>query len=91
MTREQFGTAVELLQQDVWPDSRPDPVIQVFIAVCRIMKRQRGLSDDAGWDYFSPELRAQIGEFLASLDYGQRENLRLIAEKTLLVEKTAFH
>ena len=90
MTREQFDTAVELLQQDVWPDSQPDPVVLVFIAVCRIIARRHGISEFY-CDYFSPDLRAQTREFLAALSAVKREDLKLVAEKVTLVEKTALH
>jgi hypothetical protein len=91
MTKQQFDTAVEQLQQN-----RPDGEwleihARIVTAACFVIKQRKGVRDDAQWAVPPErELLAMVREFLDDLSAIQRNRLKRIAE-SLRMEKTTLH
>lgn len=69
MTKQQFDTAVEQLQQNQGPDSEWLEIhARIVTAACFVIKERQGVPDDAEWT-LPPEreLLAMVREFLADL------------------------
>jgi hypothetical protein len=92
MTKLQFDTAVEQLQQNQRPDGEWLEIhARIVTAACFVIKQRQGVSDDAEWTVPpEPELLAMVGEFLADLSAIQRKRLKHIAE-SLRMEKMTLH
>jgi hypothetical protein len=77
MTKQQFDEAVDLLEQEVWPEDEDECRALVFTASCFIMRQRLRLPDDAAW--LGPSA-GQLSEFLVGLNEVQRKRLKQIAE-----------
>jgi hypothetical protein len=75
MTKLQFDTAVEQLQQNQRPDGEWLEIhARIVTAACFVIKQRQGVSDDAEWTVPpEPELLAMVGEFLADLSATAQE------------------
>ena len=87
MTKQQFDEAVDLLEQEVWPDDENECRSRVFVASCSVMRQRVRLPDDEAWLGPSAE---ELSEFLLGLNEVQRERLKQIAE-TLIGGPVSFH
>jgi hypothetical protein len=84
MTKQQFDTAVDLLQQNLWPESELDSQARVFTAACYVIKHRRSIPDDVDWPGpITAELMTELSEFFAGLDDVQRKKLKRIAESLI--------
>ena len=92
MTKQQFDTAVEQLEQNQRPDGEwLDIHARIVTAACFVIKQRQGVPDDAEWTVPpEPELLAMVREFLVDLSAIQRKRLKRIAE-SLKMEKTTLH
>jgi hypothetical protein len=91
MTKQQFDTAMEQLQQNQRPDGEWLEIHARIVTACFVIKQRQGVPDDAEWT-LPPEreLLAMVREFLADLSAIQRNRLKRIAE-SLRMEKTTLH
>jgi len=88
MTRQQFDTAVDLLQRKQQSDSEIQA--RVIAAALSVISHRRGITDDNWPGSLTPELMTELSEFLSGLDNGQRKKLKSIAD-SLIMEKTPLH
>ena len=49
MTKQQFDEAVDLLEQEVWPDDEDECCVRVFTASYFVMRQRLRLPDDEAW------------------------------------------
>jgi hypothetical protein len=92
MTKEQFDTAVEQLQQNQRPD---DEWLEIHARIVTtayfVIKQRQGVPDDAEWTVPpEPKLLAMVREFLADLSALQRKRLKRVAE-SIRMERTTLH
>jgi hypothetical protein len=92
MTKQQFDTAVDLIQRNPWSGGELDELqARIVAAACCVIKQRRGVPDDIDWTVPpEPELKTMVREFLAGLSAIQRKRLKQIAE-SLIMEKTTLH
>jgi hypothetical protein len=86
MTQQQFDEAVDLLEQEEWPDDQDECRARVFAASCSVMRQRLRLPDDEAGLGPSAE---ELSEFLVGLNEVQRKRLKQIAET--LMPKVSFH
>jgi hypothetical protein len=77
MTKQQFDEAVDLLEQEVWPDDEDECRALVFTASYFVMRQRLRLPDDEAW--LGPSA-GQLSEFLVGLNEVQRKRLKQVAE-----------
>jgi hypothetical protein len=88
MTKQQFDEAVDLLEQEVWPDDEDECCVRVFTASYFVMRQRLRLPDDEAWVGPSAE---KLSEFLVGLNEVQRKRLKQIAETLIGGPETIFH
>jgi hypothetical protein len=90
MTKRQFDEAVDLLEQEVWPDDDDEDECRarVFAASYFVMRQHLRLPDDDAW--LGPSAK-ELSEFLTSLSEVQRKRLRHIAETLVGAPERSFH
>ena len=49
MTKHQFDEAVDLLEQEVWPDDEDECRVRVFTASYFVMRQRLRLPEDEAW------------------------------------------
>jgi hypothetical protein len=85
ITKQQFDEAVDLLEQEVWPDDEDECRGRVLAASCFVMRQCLRLPDD---EVPSAE---ELSEFLTSLSEVQRKRLKHIAETLIAAPERTFH
>jgi hypothetical protein len=88
MTKQQFDEAVDLLEQEVWPDDEDECRVRVFTASYFVMRQRLRLPEDEAW--VGPSA-GELSEFLVGLNEVQRKRLKQIAETLIGGPETIFH
>jgi hypothetical protein len=88
MTKQQFDEAVDLLEQEVWPDDEDECRVRVFTASYFVMRQRLRLPEDEAW--VGPST-GELSEFLVGLNEVQRKRLKQIAETLIGGPELIFH
>jgi hypothetical protein len=88
MTKQQFDEAVDLLEQEVWPDDEDECRVRVFTASYFVMRQRLRLPEDEAW--VGPSA-GELSEFLVGLNEVQRKRLKQIAETLIGGPEPIFH
>ena len=88
MTKQQFDEAVDLLEQEAWPDEEDECRVRVFTASYFVMRQRLRLPEDEAW--VGPSA-GELSEFLVGLNGVQRKRLKQIAETLIGGPETIFH
>jgi hypothetical protein len=88
MTKQQFDEAVDLLEQEVWPDDEDECRVRVFTASYFVMRQRLRLPEDEAW--VGPST-GELSEFLVGLNEVQRKRLKQIAETLIGGPEPIFH
>jgi hypothetical protein len=90
MTKQQFDEAVDLLEQELWPDDEDEDECRarVFVASCFVMKQRLRLPEDEAW--LGPSAK-QLSEFLVGLNAEQLKRLKHLAETLIDAPERSLH